>query len=311
MIRVGDSLFATGVVHNAAYGGIDHDAVSTVRKLALMPHLDVVEAAWPLEPDVRQPLQVIMKDVGATAIHAAGGQMRQKGINPNSLDRQERAQALFWLEQIVAAVSDMGAKLLVLCSGPDCLPNDRDEAKKYLHEMLCILCQRAKELRPEDPLWISFEHFDRELDQKRLLGPTSETVDFIRSVRKDVPNIGVLADLSHLVQLGETISQSIDAIGDLLIHAHVANCGLDPAYPAVYGDSHCRFGVEGSAVTLTHVIEFLSALDRNGLAKRALPTGHAVISVEMKTPKGGDPEISIANGLRMLYQASAAISSTR
>ncbi|WP_319529571.1 TIM barrel protein [uncultured Cohaesibacter sp.] len=310
MIRIGNSLFATGVVHNAAYGGIQHDTCATIRALALRPELDVIEAAWPLDADSRQPLKEVTVDAGVLPIHAAGGQMRQKGINPNAADPTERKQALDWLKVIVSSASDMGARLLVLCSGPDTKPEDRDKAKGYLADVLRTLCQYAQDLRPDDPLWISFEHFDRTLDQKRLFGPTVETVDFIRTLRKDVENIGILADLSHLVQLKESISKSIATIGDLLIHAHVANCGLNPDYPAMFGDSHCRFGALGGAVTKADVIEFLTALDDNGFAHRPLPTGRAVISVEMKTPAGGDPEISIANGLRMLKQAAAEIAMT-
>jgi sugar phosphate isomerase/epimerase len=307
MIRVGAGFYATGVVHNAAYAGIAHDQIASVRSLALRPELDCIEAVWPQDGAERAPLRQLLSDAGVLCVHAAGGQMRRQSIDPHSEDPEERTRGMQRLKLMVEAASDMGARMIVLCSGPDPAPERRDSAKTQLVAALQELCLHAQDLRSEDPLWISFEHFDRHLDQKRLLGPTQETVEVIRRVRRHSPNIGILADLSHIVQLGEPIDEAIDTIGDLLIHAHVANCGIDPNYPDVFGDSHCRFGDPGSAVTLSEVTVFLAALERNGYSRRVLPTGHALISVEMKTPPEGDPGMSIANGLRMLAQAAAMV----
>ena len=47
-------------------------------------------------------------------------------------------------------------------------------------------------------MWITVEHFDRELDQKRLLGPTAEAAALLREVRKRHANVGMTVDLSHV-----------------------------------------------------------------------------------------------------------------
>jgi sugar phosphate isomerase/epimerase len=194
--------------------------------------------------------------------------------------------------------------MLLLCSGPDTAPDERPAAFDRFADVLSELCEHAARVRPADPLWITLEHFDRELDQRRLVGPTVEAAALVRRVRQAHPNIGLTLDLSHLVQLGEDIDVAVEAARDVVVHAHVANCGLDRTVPTTFGDSHCRFGAPGGAVGVEDVAGFLRALVRCGYGASTLPTRMPLVSVEMKTPEGEPPELAIAAGLRMLKRAA-------
>jgi sugar phosphate isomerase/epimerase len=307
VLRIGTSLFGTGIVHAAAYSSGDPDPVESTRQALLSMDVDVIEGAWSAEGPDRDRLRDLLSWSGCDVVYVAGGIMRRQGINPSVADPDARQIAIDKLKAIVETASWYGARMLLLCSGPDTEPERRSEAIQNLSYVLRELCQHAEKIRPNDPVWVTFEAFDRELDQKRLLGPTVEASAMITDIRRDHRNIGMTLDLSHIVQLGEDIEAAVAAAGELVIHAHVANCGLDRAFPKAFGDSHCRFGMPGGAVELEDVIRFIDALVANGFGSRAVPTRMPVISVEMKTPDGEAPALVLANGLRMLRLAGTHV----
>lgn len=305
MLRIGTSLFGVGVVHSAAYSTTPHDPAATTLRLLHDPQLQAVEGAWTLDPPAQEDLRTSIAFSEADTVFVVGGIMRRKGIDPSAEDPKARATALAELKQLVGTASDLGCRMLLLCSGPDTAPDRRQAAIGRLGETLDQLCAHAVALRPHDPLWITLEHFDRELDQKRLLGPTVEAAGLIRHVRERHSNVGLTLDLSHIVQLGEDVSDAVDAARGVTVHAHVANCGLDRSVPSTFGDSHCRFGAPGGAVDVNVVKTFLLALNRNGYGTAKVPTRLPIISLEMKTPEGEPPELAIAAGLRTLNIAAA------
>ncbi|MDW9500510.1 TIM barrel protein [Sinorhizobium meliloti] len=305
MLRIGDQIFGVGVVHGAAYAGRPHDAIATTERFLLDPGIQAVEGAWQAAPEAEADLRNRLLWSGCDIVYVAGGLMRRQGIDPSAASQESRAQAIEGLKRLVETASGYGAAMMLLCSGPDTEPENRPEAIGYFAEAIAEICAHARHIRPERPMWITIEHFDRELDQKRLLGPTAEAAAMIRMLRQHHANLGMTLDLSHVIQLGEDIEAAVEAAGDVLIHAHVANCGLDRAVPATFGDSHCRFGAEGGAIGLDNVTRFLRALVRSGYGHRAVATSMPVISVEMKTPQGETPELALASGLRVLRHAAA------
>ncbi|MHA6692213.1 sugar phosphate isomerase/epimerase family protein [Devosia sp. A449] len=305
MIRIGQSLYGAGVIHSAAYGKSAHDPVETTRRLLLDLNLDVVEGAWVREGESGEQMRDMLTWSGCDVVYVAGGLMRAQNIDPSAATAEERAVSLDKLKTIVSNASWFGARMLLVCAGADVGPERRTQAIEHLAGCLRELCLHAEQLRPHDPLWITFEHFDRELDQKRLLGPTIETVAMIADIRRDHGNIGMTLDMSHLMQLGEDLTVAVKTAGDLAIHAHVANCGLDRSVPKAFGDSHCRFGMAGGHATLEDVATFLIALETTGYGKRLLPTRAPILTAEMKPADGEAGDLLIANGLRMLRHGAA------
>lgn len=304
MLRIGKAVFGTGVVHGAAYVGHEHDPVATTERFLLNPQVQAVEGGWDLPPEAADDLRRRLLWSGCDVVYTVGGFMRRQRIDPSAPTAEARREALEKLKCLAETANGYGAAMLLLCTGPDTAPERRAEAIGHFGETVEALCAHARRLRPERPMWITVEHFDRDLDQKRLLGPTAETAALIADIRKRHDNVGMTLDLSHLVQLGEDIDAAVAIAGDLAIHAHVANCGLDRSAPETFGDSHCRFGARGGAVALDDVVRFLRALVRHGYGKRRGATRVPIISVEMKTPEGETPELALASGLRILEQAA-------
>jgi sugar phosphate isomerase/epimerase len=305
MLRIGGQLYGAGVVHGAAYAGHDHDPLATTERFLLDPKVQAVEGAWDLDGVAAADLRDRLTWSGCDIVYVVGGFMRRQKIDPSADSAAERASARDVLKRLVETASGYGAAMMLLCTGPDTGPQRRGDAIRQFGETVQALCEHARAVRPDRPMWITVEHFDRELDQKRLLGPTAEAAALLADIRKQHSNVGMTLDLSHVVQLGEDIEEAVAAAGDVLIHAHVANCGLDRSLPATFGDSHCRFGAGGGAVTLDDVVRFLMALVRHGYGSRPVATSMPIISVEMKTPQGETPELALAAGLRMLDRAAA------
>lgn len=304
MLRIGKAVFGAGVVHGAAYVGHDHDPVTTTERFLLNPQIQAVEGSWDLSPAAAEDLRRRLLWSGCDVVYAVGGFMRRQQIDPSAPTAEDRGQALEKLMRLAETANGYSAAMMLLCTGQDTGPERRAEAVRYFGETVEALCEQARRLRPERPMWITVEHFDRNLDQKRLLGPTAETAALLADIRTRHANVGMTLDLSHLVQLGEDIDEAVAAAGDLTIHAHVANCGLDRTAPETFGDSHCRFGAEGGAVSLDDVVRFLRALVRHDYGTRRVATSLPIVSVEMKTPQGETPELVLANGLRMLERAA-------
>jgi sugar phosphate isomerase/epimerase len=305
MLRIGTSLFGVGVLHSAAYSTTAHDPVSTTLRLLEDPNLQAVEGSWTLLAAAQDKIRAAIAYSGADVVFTVGGIMRRKGIDPSAADAKARESAVAELRKVADIASGLGCRMMLICSGPDKPPAQRKTATGYLRTALEELCAHAVAIRPDDPMWITFEHFDRELHQKRLLGPTVEAAELIREVRKRHSNIGLTLDLSHIVQLGEDIAGAVETARDVTIHVHVANCGLDRSIPVTFGDSHCRFGAPGGAIDVEDVKTFLLALSRTGYGAVTVPTRLPIISVEMKTPEGEPPELAIAAGLRTLKHAAA------
>jgi sugar phosphate isomerase/epimerase len=305
MLRIGNQLFGMGVVHGAAYAGKVHDQVATTTRFLLDSAIQAVEGAWQADGDEAQTLRNYLAWSGCDITYVVGGFMRRLGIDPSAESLSERERAVEQLKNLVETASSYGARMMLICSGPDVAPSRRQEAIGYFRETVAKLCAHAKSVRPDNPLWITVEHFDRELDQRRLLGPTWEAAAMVRAIRSDHANVGMTLDLSHLVQLGENIADAVREAADVTIHAHVASCGLDPATPATFGDSHCRFDAAGSAVRVKDAALFLRTLVETGYGTRPLATSVPIVSVEMKTPLGETPEMALAHGLRVLRHAAA------
>ncbi|RYE88837.1 MAG: sugar phosphate isomerase/epimerase [Hyphomicrobiales bacterium] len=302
MFRIGSSLYQAGVVHAAAYASASSKGPDTILPLIHELSIDAIEGSW-AEGD--EAARSILSWSGCDIVYVAGGLMRSRSIDPSATDPDARSAMLAAMRKIVDAANWYDARLLLISAGPDVAVHERAGAIAALGATLRELCRYAEQTRPQDPLWVTFENFDRELDQKRLLGPTVETAALIADIRRDHGNIGMTLDMSHVAQLGEDFAQAVATAGELVVHAHVANCGLDAAMPRAFGDSHCRFGMPGGRLGADDVVTFLGALDAAGYGRRTVPTKAPLISVEMKTADGETPELVLVNGLRMLLQSAA------
>jgi sugar phosphate isomerase/epimerase len=311
MLHVHGCAFLPGMVHHAAF--IDSGIPPAVSTLELLkdPFFGALEGAWDAgDKDVGQVRRSLQASL-VEPVYCIGGLMRKYGLNPSDRDPEARESALRKMESLIDDAQGFGAKLVVLCSGPDVAPQQRARAKEILAQSLQRLCRYAAAKADKDPLWLSLEHFDRDVDQKQLLGPTEETVKFVDALAADHTNIGITLDLSHIKLLEEDVRQAVRTAANHLVHIHIANCIKAPAPADRLGDKHPRFGMAGSAVTVADVAVLLDELYRQGFFTRRLPTRLPVLSLEIKPVEKEDPFLLIANGKRMLREAVYRVNAGR
>ena len=219
----------------------------------------------------------------------------------NSLDAEKRRAAVDRIKACVDESIELGASKLGLLSGP--YPGDEHSGRAIglLTESLSEICDYSQ--RQGGPA-IVLEVFDRTIDKKALVGPTSSGVEVAKAVRQQYPSFGLMIDLSHLPLQFETAEESLGAAKDYLVHAHVGNCVVkEPSHPA-YGDLHPRFGLPGGENGVPELREFLRVLLEIGYIGLGQQN---VVAFEVKPMPDETSEAVIANAKRTLLEAWARL----
>jgi len=170
------------------------------------------------------------------------------------------------------------------------------------------LCDYATAHSRQRQLFLTFENFDRDVEKKRLIGPTVEAAALARAV--DRPNFGLTIDLSHLPLLRETAAQALRTAAPYLIHAHIGNCVADHPDSPLYGDFHPRFGHPLGCNDLPQVVDYLRQLDTVEYWSQARQRlgSTPILSMELRTIPGEEsPEAILANGKRTFIRAWAQV----
>lgn len=237
-------------------------------------------------------------------VYGVGGSLARLGLDLHSLDTTKRAESISKAKELIDEAYLLGAVLIDLNPAKDPGPDRRAEAKAALVDSLTELCEYSVSKNREEPIAISMEHFDRDVDKKYLLGPTSETVEVIEQVKRKVSNIGVTMDISHLMLLGEDPAQSVKIASSHILHAHLSNYILREGDPRS-GDHHPPFWVSYGMVGPREVASFLHALDRVGYFKgEADNPRRGLVTFEIRPGTGETPEMIIAGSKRILRIAA-------
>lgn len=211
---------------------------------------------------------------GKRSIFLAGARQKGEGLNPCSLDREERERAVKSLSECFHFAQQAGACAVMLSSGqrPD---NEKDDA-----EALKVLAGSLERLHNAEPcLPILLEPGDRDVEYRHLLGYSPVAADFAASCRGSGLPFSLILDISHAAQLGEDPYESWRILKPYCDQVHLANCILDKSLP-LYGDKHPFFEVPGGVYTHNDARDFLSFLQQE-----ALPL---TVSLEMICPPNED-----------------------
>ena len=220
-----------------------------------------------------------------------------------SADSAERAAVLTRLKTLLDEAIEFDAPMAMVTGPRDPGPAEREAATARLVEDLRELCDYATGQSRGQLLHITFENFDRDIEKKRLIGPTSETVAMADAI--DRPNFGLTMDLSHLPLLGESSADALRDAAPHIIHAHIGNCVIDHPESPLYGDFHPRFGHLLGRSDLPEVINYLHQLDAIGYweqARQRLGTT-PILSMELRTFPDESPTTILANGKRTFIRA--------
>jgi hypothetical protein len=93
-------------------------------------------------------------------------------------------------------------------------------------------------------------------------------------------------------------------VRDVIRHVHIGNTVIKDPSQTAYGDTHPRFGFDGSENDVAQVAEFLRVLLFAGVLRKDDPP---FLSFEVKPWGDEDPELVIANAKRTLNQAWALV----
>ena len=273
----------------------------TVAKIAEDDFFDAIEVGWIKDEAVRREVHHIAEVSHLTVAYGAHPALLSQKLNLNSLDPESRSRAVIQMKECVQEAAELGARRLVLLSGPD--PGDalRGEATRLLVDSLHQICEHGRQYG----VGITLETFDRSVEKRALIGPADEAAVLAAKIRSDYGDFGLLYDLSHMPLLDETALQALTILRDHLVHIHVGNCVMDePAHPA-YGDQHPRFGIAGGRNDVPQVVDFIRALIAIGCLQELRNGILPLVGFEVKPQAGESSTQVIANAKRVWRQAWA------
>lgn len=293
-----DHYCTVSIVHFMAYPdtiGGEGPIVETVSKIAEDPFFTGIEVGWIKDSKVRAEAKSVLDQSHIKIGYGAQPSLLLQGLNLNSLDDEERAEAVEQLKSNVGEAAELGAKRVGFLSGKDPGDADRPEALDRLIESVKEVSGYAR----ERGLALTCETFDRDVDKKCLIGPSEYAAQFAAAVKQDYPEFGLMYDLSHQPLLHEEAEPALMLLKDHLVHAHVGNGVVDPDTPG-YGDLHPRFGWSGGCNDVEELVKFLRALFKVGYLsedKVELPW----VGFEVKPQGGGETSEQVIAGTKRVW----------
>jgi sugar phosphate isomerase/epimerase len=314
MTEVMESQCRVGVVLPMAYpelAGGDGPVLDRLGRVLEDEFFGAVEITRINDEKTRREARAMLDTAGVDVVFACQPVILGEKLDLNAADASARKRAVERCRELVDQAYALGARIMMVMSGPDPGEKERDAARDRLIDSLKQLCQYAGEQAQEHALAVTVENFDRTIDKRCLVGPTKEAAQVVEAVRAEFSNCGLTVDLSHQPLLGETIADMIVEGRDTLIQAHFGNCVMrDRRHPS-YGDQHPPFGIPDGENGIEELRLFLEALIYSGYFTKNVPTTKPVLSMEIKPRPGESSELVIANGKRALKYAWARLSHDR
>lgn len=288
-----------GLVHFMAYpntGNGEGPILETLKKIALDDYFEVVEMTWIKNQEVRNKAKTIIKTSHMELAYAGMPRLLITKQNINSLNEEERLQALTNLKEGIDEAYEMGALDFAFMSGKY-LEDKKEEAYQALVKSTKELCAYAKS---RGNMKVALEVFDFDIDKCSIIGPVALARRYAEEVRKEYDNFGLMVDLSHLPQLRETAEESLIPVKDYIVHAHMGNAVVKDKSSLAYGDAHPRFGFPGSENDVEELVAYLKVLLSIGFLNKE---NRPIVSLEVKPFGDDDPDLIIANAKRVLNLA--------
>jgi len=297
-----------GLVHPLAFlecregGG---PMLETLATIVADETFGAVEIAPIPDPAVRRCAAALLRHAALQVVYLPILPIIFADLGIGSLDDAARAAALERLRVLIDEAIEFDAPLAMVTGPRDPGPALREAVTARLAEDLAALCDYADQRAQGRRLHLTLEHFDRDMEKKRLVGPTVEAVALVERVGRE--NFGLTLDLSHLPLLGESPAEAVRMAAPHLIHAHIGNCVVDDPASPLFGDFHPRFGHPAGCNDVPEVVAFLRALAEVDFYDRARARlgSTAILSMELKpTPEDREsPATVIANGKRTFMRA--------
>jgi sugar phosphate isomerase/epimerase len=304
-----------GVIHPLIYlecRGGEGPILETLPTIINDSEFGAIEIAPIKNPEVRQKAKALLAQSQLQVVYLPILPVLLERLEPGSLDENQRHAAILRLRALIDEAIDFGCGMAMVQGPLDPGPAQREAVTARLADDLRGLCDYAAARSRDRLLYLTFENFDRDIEKKRLIGPTAEAVRLATAV--DRPNFGLTIDLSHLPLLGESSADALRMAAPHLIHAHIGNCVIDHPSSPLYGDFHPRFGHPLGRNDLPEVVEFVRQLDavEYWSQARARLGRTPILSMELRpVPGEDDPLAVLANGKRTFGRAWAQVRAGR
>jgi sugar phosphate isomerase/epimerase len=295
-----------GVVHPLAYPECRTGAgpmIETLQEIVADTSFGAVEIAPVKDPAVRRQARDLLRAAGLQIVYLPILPILLEDLGLGSPDSGLRRAAHTRLRALLDEAIDFDAPLAMIMAPADPGAPEREATTARLAEDLRELCDYADAHAKRQRLHLTLENFDRDIEKKRLIGPTVEAAALAAAIERD--NFGLTIDLSHLPLIRETPAEALRAAGPHLIHAHIGNCVIDHPQSLLYGDFHPRFGHPEGCNDVPQVVDFLRELYAVGYwehARRRLNVT-PILSIEVRPTDGATSQTTLANGKRAFIRA--------
>ncbi len=262
---------------------------------------DVIELSTQLPRAWTTAARDLGLPTGTSLYLSAGPEMLAWRHALNAESRTSRARAVDRARELVDGAVEAGAENLMLTSGPIARG-----ARSWgpLTESLRQVCEHAASASG-GRLGVTVETFETLAIQRQYLGPTPLALWLMETLRREHLPFRITLDLSHVLQLGEDLGESLAAGRGQVRHLHLSCCVLRPGDP-LWGDRHLSFGTPGAHPTFA---ETSGALARWASGFDADADGHAgepapVVSMEVRPLPGEDPALVHGRCVRAMNRIS-------
>ncbi len=254
--------------------------MEVVRKIADIGYYRGFETGIIHRPKIAKTIRAVAEQNDMHVTQWLTFELLKDNLNLSSLDSNLRERSIKRACELVHLAAECGTTKLSLVSGSD--PGDtlRQEAKNGFGEALIRI---GEVVRQYPGMLIQVEPLDRFAHKCQLIGPTDETVEWMRQLRVDCPHLYLAWDSAHVALNEENLADSLAQAATLISQLHLANAILDPRAQG-YGDYHMKFGEPGflTPATAAHIIKTANALPLPG------ELGPISIAVEMRTTEHDD-----------------------
>ena len=216
--------------------------LESIPRIVNRPDIEVVDLTIPYGREYRCRAVEIVKASGKTAIY--NGYLMPTPLIPlGTVSPTERAQLLLLARDQVDVAYEIGCPYFMQSVGTDPGPDLRRRAFEGLAEYVVELDAHMK---TKGRMAFLIELMDRDVHKKSLCGSTDEVVDFIRSTRERVPDLGLVLDINHLILMGEPFRDAFLRCREYLRHVHLGNCILNDRAHKLWGGAIPRSGSKGA-----------------------------------------------------------------
>lgn len=286
-----------GINHHLLYPASFNSTVihrNSLPTVLRFPQFEAVDMFIP-DGEIEDAETAMVRDSGKQVIYNCP-LMNSNERNPHSPDSAVRQSTLHDITRHIERAAKLGARKVVVASGPDPGMEKREEQTEYFIEYLCALCSIAS---PEMDILI--EPFDRSIGKNLMIGPSTEGASVVEQVRtRGSQNIGILVDMGHVPLMEETFSHAIQTAAPYIKHVHLGSCVMKNSADPLYGDMHPPWGYEGGENDVPELIDFLRCLFQFGyLAEGKRPT----VTLEMRPYPELDETQSVERWIEKLDEA--------